>query len=715
MHRPSFVLSMSLTLSLLAAGCGDRDSPPQPPSLPTDTTNPLFAESELPYGMPAFDRIENEHFVPAFERAMAEQIAEIEAIASNSDPATFENTIVAMEIAGQMLGRARAVFGALTSAHTNDTLKEIETLMAPKFSAHDDSILLNPDLFVRLDALHQGRDALGLDAESLRLLERYHTDFVRAGAELSEEQKVRLREINTERAEFTTAFAQNVLNEVNDSAVVVSSRDELAGLSASQIETAAAEATSRGLDGQYVLTLRNTTQQPLLTSLQNRDLRRRIQETSVARGSRGNAYENRNIVTRILTLRAERAALLGYETHAAYILEDRTAGTIVAVNNMLGRLGPRAIANARREAADLQALINEIEVEPFKLASWDWLYYTEQLRKRRYNFDAAELKPYFELNRVLKDGVFFFAERLYGVTFVARPDLPIYQSDVRVFEVFHDGKPLGLFLFDPYARESKRGGAWMNAYVLQSHLLHTRPIVANHLNIVKPPEGEPTLLTLDETTTMFHEFGHALHGLFSNVTYPRFSGTRVPRDFVEFPSQVHEMWATWPEVLANYAVHYQTGEPMPLDLLKRVLEADKFNQGFATSEYLAASIVDQAWHQLTADKIPPAAAMREFEAKVLVDAGMDFDLVPPRYGTPYFSHIMGGYSAGYYSYIWSEVLDADTVKWFEENGGLKRDNGDHFRETLLSRGGSQDAMEIFRKFRGAEPSIEPLLERRGLN
>ena len=427
MHRPSFVLSMSLSLSLLAAGCGDRDSPQQPSSLPTDTTNPLFAESELPYGMPAFDRIENEHFVPAFERAMAEQIAEIEAIASNSDPATFENTIAAMEIAGQMLGRARAVFGALTSAHTNDTLKEIETLMAPKFSAHDDSILLNPDLFVRLDALHQARDALGLDAESLRLLERYHTDFVRAGAELSEEQKVRLREINTERAELTTAFAQNVLNEVNDSAVVVSSRDELAGLSASQIETAAAEAASRGLDGQYVLTLRNTTQQPLLTSLQNRDLRRRIQETSVARGSRGNAYENRDIITRILTLRAERAALLGYENHAAYILEDRTAGTIVAVNDMLGSLGPRAVANARREAADLQALIDETEAEPFKLASWDWLYYTEQLRKRRYNFDAAELKSYFELDRVLKDGVFFFAERLYGVTFVARPDLPVYQ------------------------------------------------------------------------------------------------------------------------------------------------------------------------------------------------------------------------------------------------------------------------------------------------
>jgi len=715
MHRPRFVPILTLTLALLTAGCGDRDSSQQPSSLPAGATNPLIVESELPYGMPAFDRIEDEHFVPAFERGISGQTAEIEAITSNQNLATFENTIVAMEISGQMLGRARAVFGTLTSAHTNDTLKEIEILMAPKFSAHNDSILLNPDLFARLDTLYQGRNALDLDAESLRLLERYHTDFVRAGAQLPEKEKIRLREINAELAELATAFGQNVLNEVNDSAVVVSSRDELAGLSASQIESAAAEAASRGLDNQYVLTLRNTTQQPLLTSLQNRDLRRRIQKTSIARGSRGNAYENRDIITRIFTLRAERAALLGYENHAAYILADRTAGTITAVNDMLGRLSPRAIANARREAADLQALIDETEAEPFKLASWDWLYYTEQLRQQRYDFDAAELKPYFELDRVLKDGMFFFAEQLYGVTFAARSDLPVYRADVRVFEVFHDSKPLGLFLFDPYARESKRGGAWMNAYVSQSHLLHTRPVVANYLNIVKPPEGESTLLTLNETTTMFHEFGHALHGLFSNVTYPRFSGTRVPRDFVEFPSQVHEMWATWPEVLTNYAVHYQTGKPIPQDLLKRVLEADKFNEGFASTEYLAASVVDQAWHQLSADKIPPADAVREFEAKTLVDAGMDFDPVPPRYSTPYFSHIMGSYSAGYYSYIWSEVLDADTVKWFEENGGLKRENGDHFRKTLLSRGGSQDAMEIFRMFRGAEPSIEPLLERRGLN
>lgn len=713
MQRSS--LLFNLILVFLVAGCNSSNSPEQSVNPPNDSSNPFFAESGLPYGMPAFDRIKDEHYVPAFERGMAEEMAEIDAIATNTEAASFDNTVVAMERSGQMLNRTRRVFGAMISANTNDKLNEIQTLMAPKFSAHNDAILLNRALFTRLDTLYQGRADLGLDAESLRLLERYHTDFVRAGAQLSEEQKIRLREINTERAELTTAFSQNVLNEVNDSAVVVKSREELAGLSASAIESAANEAVERGLEGQYVITLRNTTQQPALTSLKNRDLRRRIQETSAARGSRGNEYDNRDIVIRVLALRAERAALLGYDNHAAYVLEDTTARTVGAVNDMLGRLGPRAVANARREAADLQELINATEAEPFELAAWDWLYYSNILRQQRYDFDADQLKPYFEINRVLQDGVFFFAERLYGVTFEERPNLPVYQEDVRVFEVFLDGEALGLFLFDPYARESKRGGAWMNAYVSQSHLLKTQAVVANHLNVVKPPAGEVTLLTLGETNTMFHEFGHALHGLFSNVNYPRFSGTSVPRDFVEYPSQVHEMWATWPEVLAHYAVHYETGEPIPQDLLDRVIAAEKFNQGFAQTEYLAASIVDQTWHQLTAGQLPPAEALGEFEAQALVDSGMDFDLVPPRYSTPYFSHIMGGYSAGYYSYIWSQVLDADSVKWFRENGGLKRENGDHFRETLLSKGGSQDAMQLFRDFRGAEPSIEPLLDRLGLN
>jgi len=702
---------------LVVAGCGGGNSPEQtvnPSESESEPVNPFLVESDLPYSMPRFDLIRDEHYVPAFERGMAEEMSEVLAIAANAEPATFENTLVALELTGQLLNRTQRVFGAMTGAHTNDNLKDIQSLMAPKFAAHADNINLNAELFARVESLYERREDLGLDAESLRLLDRYYIDFVRSGARLDDEGKTRLREINAENAELSASFSQNLLNEVNDAAVIVDTRAELDGLSNAEIDSAAAEAANRGLDGKFVLTLRNTTQQPALSALKNRELRQRIQEISMSRGSRGNEYDNREVISSVLKLRAERAALLGYDNHASYILEDRTAGTVEAVNNMLGRLGPRAVANARGEAVELQTLINDMEAEPFELAAWDWLYYSEILRQQRYDFDAEQLKPYFEINRVLQDGVFFFAEKLYGITFEERPELPVYQEDVRVFEAFFDGEPLGLFLFDPYARESKRGGAWMNAYVPQSNLMNASPVVANHLNIVKPPEGEVTLLTMDEANTMFHEFGHALHGLFSDVTYPRFSGTRVPRDFVEFPSQVHEMWATWPEVLANYAVHHQTGEAIPQELVERVLAAKKFNQGFEQTESLAAAIVDQGWHQLDAVQIPPAESMREYEEKLLVESGMKFDLVPPRYSTPYFNHIMGGYSAGYYSYTWSEVLDADTVKWFNENGGLKRENGDHFRNTLLSKGGSVDAMELFRTFRGAEPSIEPLLERLGL-
>jgi len=708
-------LVMFLTLLLITAGCAKSDAPEPASSESAEPTNPFFVESELPYGMPPFDLIRDEHFVPAFERGMAEHMSEIEAIASNPEAATFENTIVAMELAGRLLARSRQVFFNLSGANINDEMKAIQTEMAPRFSSHNDSIRLNPDLFARIAVLYDTRDSLGLDSEPLHLLERYHTDFIRSGARLSEDQKARLREINAELAELGTAFSQNVQNEVNASAVVVDSREELEGLSDSQIESAAAEAVSRGNDGKFVLTLRNTTLQPIITTLQNRALRERIQKVSASRGSRGNEFDTRAIVVRVLALRSERATMLGYDSHAAFILEEQTAGTVTAVNDMLGRLAPKAYANAHKEAGDLQTLINETESEPFELASWDWLYYTEKLRKQRYDLDADQLKPYFEIDRVLKDGVFYAAEYLYGLTFEERPELPVYHEDVRIFEAFFDGEPAGLFIFDPYARESKRGGAWMNAYVPQSHLLSSRPVIANHVNVVKLPEGEATLLTLDEASTMFHEFGHALHGLFSNVNYPRFSGTRVPRDFVEFPSQVNEMWATWPEVLANYAVHYQTGEPIPQELLDKVIASEQFNQGFATGEYIAASTVDQALHQLDAGDIPPAEALMETQSKILADAGIDFHAVPPRYNAPYFGHIMRGYSAGYYSYIWSEVLDADTVEWFKENGGLKRENGDHFRNALLSKGGSADAMELFRDFRGADPSVEPLLERRGLN
>ncbi len=677
--------------------------------------NPFYTESSLYMKYPEFDKIKNKHYTPAFEKGMADHMAEIDAIAERADSPTLENTIISMEKSGALLDRVATVFFALTSANTNDEMEKIRSEMAPKLSAHSDQILLNGKLFHRVKTIYEQRDQLGLDAESKRLVEKYYTDFIRSGANLSSEEKESLKKINGEMAVLQTTFSQNVLKEVNALAVVVDSKDELDGLSDAAIEAAANEAKSRELDGKYVLTLRNTSGQPPMASLTNRALRERIHKTSLSRGSRGSDFDNRDVLANVIKLRAERAQLMGYDNHAAYSLENQTAQTPKAVNERLSSLAPKAVANANKEATDLQKMI-DAEDGSFKLASWDWDFYTEKVRADRYNFDASQLKPYFEMDNVLQNGVFYAATQLFGITFKERFDLPVYQEDVRVFEVFNeDGSVLALFIFDGYARSSKRGGAWMNAYVGQSKLKGNKPVIANHLNVVKPPKGEPTLMSFDEVITTFHEFGHALHGMFSDVNYPYFAGTSVPRDFVEYPSQVNEMWAIWPEVLKNYAVHHETGKPMPKELLDKVLATQKFNQGFATTEYLAASLLDQALHQLSPDQVPTGEEIIAFEADALKTAGVAMDVIPPRYRSTYFSHIIGGYSAGYYSYIWSEVLDADTVEWFKENGGLKRENGDHFRKTLLSRGGSKDALKIFKDFRGAEPNIQPLLDRRGLN
>jgi len=676
--------------------------------------NPLLTESTLPYKLPPFDQIKNEHFAPAYTAALAEHLKEVETIANNKEPATFENTLVAMERSGQTLERVENVFGNLAGAHTNPEMQKVEAEMAPKLSAHRDTIRLNPKLFARLQALYDKREESGLDAESKYVLERYHKDFVRAGAKLSEADKKKLRAMNSELATLQTKFSQHILKEKNASAVVVDTREELAGLSENEIAAAAAAAKERKMEGKFVIALLNTSGQPALASLQNRALRERIMKTSLSRNSQGGEFDTREMVIRIARLRAERAKLLGYEHHAAYQLEDQTAKTVETVNKLLGELAPPAVANAKKEAADLQAMIKK-EGGDFEVAAWDWSFYAEKVLKDRFAFDESQLKPYFEMNRVLVDGVFYAATQLYGITFKERKELPVYQEDVRVWEVFDaDGQPLALFLTDFYSRPSKRGGAWMNEYVGQSGLFGTKPVVANHLNIPKPPAGEPTLLTFDEVTTMFHEFGHALHGMFSDVKYPRFAGTNVPRDFVEFPSQVNEMWRTWPEILRNYAKHHQTGEPMPQELLDKMLESQKFGEGFKTTEYLAAALLDQAWHQIGPDQIPKDALA--FEAEALKKAGVDLPAVPPRYRTPYFSHTFaGGYSAGYYSYIWSEVLDANTVEWIKKNGGLKRENGDRFRKMLLSRGGSEDPVGQFRNFTGGgDPEIGPLLERRGL-
>ncbi|MCA1247763.1 M3 family metallopeptidase [Massilia sp. MS-15] len=699
-------------LLILAASLAFAHAAVAAPAL--DAANPFARPSSLPLNYPAFDKIRNEHFLPAYAAGMAEQLREIDAIAANPRAPTFDNTIVAMERSGQLLARVSAVFSNLQTANTNDVLDAVDREMSPKLAAHNDAIYLNPALFKRVQALHDKRASLKLDAESQHLLERVYKEFVRAGARLSAADKDKLKKYNADIASLQSDFSQRVLKEANASALVVDTRAELAGLTEAEIAAAAAEADKRGLKGKYAIAIVNTSSQPALSSLTDRKTRERLMAASLNRGSRGGEYDARELVLKLARLRAERAALLGYPNYAAYSQELETAKNPAAVNRLLAELARPAVNNARKEGAEIQQLIDR-EKGGFQLASWDWPIYQDKVRAARYDFDENQLRPYFELNRVLVDGVFFAATREYGITFKERKDLPVYDPDVRVFDVFDtDAKQLAIFIFDPYARGNKQGGAWMNEYVSQSTLLGRKPVVGNHLNIPRPPKGQPTLLTYDEVRTAFHEFGHALHGMFSNVKYPHFSGTNVPRDFVEYPSQVNEMWAIWPEVLANYAKHHQTGAPMPKALLDKVVASKKFNQGYLTTEYLAASLLDQRWHQLTPDQIPPDVLA--FEAKALKDAGVDYAPVPPRYRTTYFSHSMnGGYSAGYYAYLWSEKLDADTVQWFTESGGLSRKNGDHFRKTLLSRGGSADAMQLFRNFRGRDPVIEPLLERRGLN
>ena len=680
---------------------------------PLPASNPLAAPSTLPFQYPAFDKIKDEHFAPAYAAGMSEHLAEIAAIADSKEAPTFDNTIVAMEKSGALLTRAVTIFSALQGANTNDKLDAIDREMSPRLAAHNDAIYLNDKLFGRVKALYGQRATLGLDAESAFLLQRYHKDFVLAGANLSAADKQKLKALNGQIAMMQTTFTQNVLKETNASALVVATRAELAGMTEAAIDGAAAEAAKRGMKGKFVVPLMNTTGQPSLSELSNRAVRERLLAASMARGSKGGKFDNRKVVLKLAKLRADRAALLGYKDFASYSLLDQTAQNTSNVNQLLSELAVPAVANARREAAEIQKII-DAEKGGFKVAAHDWAFYTDKVRKAQYSFDENQLKPYFELDSVLVKGVLFAAEKLYGLTFKERKDLPVYNPDVRVFDVFDaDGKQISIFIADMYARSNKQGGAWMNAYVPQSTLLGQMPVVANHLNIPKPPAGEPTLLTIDEVKTAFHEFGHALHGLLSNVKYPRFSGTSVPRDFVEYPSQVNEMWMVDPTILANYARHHKTGAPMPKELLDKVAASKKFNQGFTTTEYLAASLLDQRWHQLPANKIP--TDVLGFEASALKDAGVDFAPVPPRYRTTYFSHAFsGGYSAGYYAYLWSEKLDADTVEWFKENGGLQRKNGDHFRKTLLSRGGTAEAMDLFRTFRGRDAKIEPLLERRGL-
>ncbi|WP_269533831.1 M3 family metallopeptidase [Chitinimonas sp. BJYL2] len=678
----------------------------------TTAGNPLLDPSPLPYQLPPFDQIRDEHYGPAFAAAMRAQRDAVTRIKANPARPDFDNTIVALEHAGRQLGDVSNVFFNLSATYGNPRMDALRGELAPKLAAHRDAIMLDTRLYLRVASVYRQRHKLNLDAESLRLVERYHADFLRAGARLPAASKQRLKQLNAELARLENDFGHNVQKDGVARALIVDDKARLAGLSEAEVATAAEAAKARGLPGKYLLALTNTTTQPLAEQLQDRSLRESLYKASMERASDG-LHDNQPLILTLVKLRAEKAKLLGFANYAAYALNEQMAQTPGAAEELLVGVAKAAVQRASDEASDLQAEIRR-DGGSFKLAPWDWGYYSEKLRRHRYDLGESDLKPYFELDRVLKDGVFYAAERLFGLQFKARPDLPVYQPDVRIYEVSEaDGSPLALVVFDFYASDNKRGGAWMNSYVEQSTLFGTKPVAGFHLNIPKPPAGQPTLLTSDELVTLFHEFGHVLHGIFSNVRYPYFSGTNVALDFVEYPSQQFELWAFWPEVLDRYGRHYQTGAAMPTELRSKLVAVRNFNQGFATAEYAAAALLDQRWHRLPAGSAP--GDVQRFESQALASAGFADSAIPPRYRSTYFLHTFaGGYSAGYYAYLWADVLAADTSAWFESSGGLTRANGERFRKHILSRGGSQEPMALYRAFRGEAPKLGHLLEKRGL-
>ena len=688
------------------------DTSPSEPAVATHT-NPLLSPSPLPFSLPPFALLRDEHYREGFDLGMAEHLAEVEAIANNPDAPTFENTLVALERSGQLLSRVSLAFFGTSSSLATDAVQAIQEEYAPRLAAHGDAVRLDPRLHARIKAVHGDGPAMAaLDAQSRRLVDRHLTEMTVAGAGLDDDAKARLRELNGRLASLAARFEKQLLADSNDLAVVVDDVAELDGLTAGEISAAAEAAREHGHDGKWLLTLVLPTGHPHLAALTNRDLRRRLHEAQTSRGNRDNAHDTKGLVLETVRLRAERARLLGYDSHAGAALADSTARSPERVMELLGRLAPAAARNIEAEHALLEGEAGH------PLEAYDWAYWSEKVRASRYAVDLAAMRPYFEAERVLQDGIFFAAGKLYGLTFHERDDLPAYHPDVRVFEVRDwDGTPFGLYLLDLYTRDTKKGGAWMSSLVHQSTLLdQPSAVVCNNLNVPKPGAGAPTLLTYDETRTFFHEFGHAVHGLLARVTYPHFAGTRVFRDFVEYPSQVNEMWMLWPEVLANYAVHHEAGERLPQQLVDRLLAAQTWGEGFGTGEYLAAALLDQAWHALDADEAAGVADVEGFEAAALEKVGLASPLVPPRYRSTYFAHTFAyAYDAQYYAYIWSEVLDADTVAWFRENGGLTRANGDRYRQYVIGVGGAADPLESYREFRGADADIRHLLERRGLN
>ena len=710
-------LLLSSAIAVALSACGDRPASesamPATATTPAQNENPLFAASTLPFQAPPFDRIKDADYQPAIEEGMRQHLAEVRKIADNAEPATFANTFEALERSGTLLTRATSVFFAMTGANTNPALQAAEEALAPKLAEHGDSIHLDPKLFARVKSVYDQRDTLGLTPEQKTVVEHTHDDFVRAGAQLSDADKAELRKLNSEESSLTTAFGNKLLAAGNAGGVFVADKTKLDGMDEGAIAAAADAAKAAGKDGKWLLSLQNTTQQPSLGSLKDRALREQLMAASLGRAEKGDGNDTRATIQRLAELRARKAQLLGFPNYAAYSIADQMAGTPEVALKLLTDTVPAATARARAELAKIQGVV-DAQKGGFTAGAADWDFYAEQVRKAEFDLDESQIKPYFELDRVLKDGVFFAANQLYGITAKERKDIPVYHPDVRVFDIMDaDGKQLALFYLDPFKRESKQGGAWMGNFVEQNGLTGDIPVVYNVENFTKPAAGQPALLSFDDVTTLFHEFGHALHGFFSKTQYPSVAGTNVPRDFVEFPSQFNEHWALDPKVFAHYARHHQTGEAMPQALVDKIIKARTFNQGYATTEYLSAALLDLAWHTL-----PAGGGQQDvdaFEKQALARYKVDLAAVPPRYRTSYFSHIWGGgYAAGYYAYFGAEVLDHDAFQWFRENGGLTRENGQIFRDKVLSIGHSRDLAEAYRAFRGKDPSVEPLLEHRGL-
>jgi peptidyl-dipeptidase Dcp len=671
--------------------------------------NPFYEPSTLPFQAPPFGRIQDSDYQPAIEAGMAQQLAEIRAIADSPDLPGFENTLIALEKSGRLLDRVMSVFDAVTSANTNPDLQRVQQIEAPRLAAHHDAIFLDSRLFHRVEEIYKQRDTLELDAESLRLAEFYHREFVHAGANLSDVDKTELKKINEELSTLQNDFRTRLLAATQEAAFATTDKDKLAGLSEAQLAAAAEAARLRKQEG-WVLTMQNTTQQPYLADLHDRATRQAVFENSWNRTERGGACDTREIVLRLAQLRIEKAKLMGCPNFAAWKLEDQMAKEPEAAKRFLDDLVLPATANAAREADDIRQLMNAgDEVQP-----WDWAYYAKLVRKAKFDFDDAEVKPYFEINSVLENGVFYAANQLFGLTFQERKDIPVYQPDVRVFEAIDaDGKSLALFYCDYFKRDNKNGGAWMTNLVGQSRLLGTLPVICNVGNSPKPAAGQPALISFTDVTTMFHEFGHALHGLFADCEYPSLSGTAVARDFVEFPSQFYEHWATYPAIFDHYAKHYETGAPMPTELTAKLSASKTFNQGYALTEVLAAAELDMQWHTQSAGVQIESPDV--FEKAALQRTQLSISYVPPRYRSSYFAHIFaGGYAAGYYAYLWAEMLDQDGYQWFLDNGGLTRANGDRLRHMVLSRGNTADPAAMYKAWLGREPSITPMLKERGL-